>query len=88
MRRAEAFEDLRMMKFRSVFSWRECDAFSQLEAAELLGVGERTFRLWCGRYSESGETGLADRLLGQVTANRVPADWAIAIEALCLGRSP
>jgi transposase len=37
-----------------------------MEAAELLGVGERTFRRWRGRYEEDGEAGLLDRRLGKV----------------------
>ncbi len=29
-----------------------------MEAAELLGVGKRTFRHWCQPYEEDGEAGL------------------------------
>ena len=86
MRRTRVLEGLRMMKFRSVFDHWERHELGQLEAAELLGVGERTFRRWCGRYREGGEDGLADRRLGQAAANRVPADRAIEIEALYRGR--
>jgi hypothetical protein len=39
-----------MLKFMDVFGRWEAAALSQLEAAELLGVGERTFRCWCRRY--------------------------------------
>lgn len=37
-------QDLRMMKFMDVFGRQESSGLSQSEAAELLGVGERTFR--------------------------------------------
>ena len=46
MRRTEARQGVRMMKFLSILSRYEAAEFSQLEAAELLGVGERTFRGW------------------------------------------
>lgn len=34
-----------------------------MEAAELLGISERTFRRWRDRHREAGEAGLADRRL-------------------------
>ncbi|HEY6441225.1 MAG TPA: ISNCY family transposase [Acetobacteraceae bacterium] len=82
MRRAEVLQGVRMMKFRSVLDRCESRELSQLEAAELLGVGERTFRRWCGRYREGGEAGLQDRRVGQPAANRVPAEEAARVEAL------
>jgi len=36
---------------------------SQAEAAELLGIGERTFRRWRQRFEDEGEAGLLDRRL-------------------------
>lgn len=56
--------------------------FNQLEAAELLGVVERTFRSWCQRYEEDGEAGLLDRRLGKASGRRVPVDRADEVEAL------
>ena len=49
---------------------------SKLEAAELLGVDERTFRRWCRRYRDEGEGGLADRRLGKPSGRQVPVDEA------------
>ena len=46
-----------MLKLRDVLSRWEADALSQLEAAELLGMSERTFRRWTRRYEEEGEAG-------------------------------
>jgi transposase len=86
MRRTEILEGMRMLKFRSVLDRWGRREVSQLEVAELLGVGERTFRRWCGRYREGGEVGLADRRLGRAAANRVPADKAMEVEALYRGR--
>jgi transposase len=52
------------------------------EAAELLGVSERTFRRWRRRYEEEGGAGLIDRRLGQASGKRVPSDRAEEVERL------
>jgi hypothetical protein len=44
MRRTEAHQGVRIIKFRSVLDRYESSELNQIEAAELLGVGERTFR--------------------------------------------
>lgn len=82
MRGAEVLQGLRMMKLRSVLDRWESAELSQLEAAALLGVGERTFRRWCGRYREAGEAGLQDGRLGSEAHNRVPEAEALRVEAL------
>lgn len=76
MRRTEVLQGVRMMRFRDVFGRCEAGALSQAEAAELLGVGERTFRRWCRRFEEEGEAGLVDRRLGKPSPRRVP--WSEA----------
>ena len=48
------------MRFLDVLGRVERSALSQAEAAELLGVCERTFRRWRDRHREEGETGLLD----------------------------
>jgi transposase len=82
MRRTEVLQGVRMLKFRDVFGRCEEGRLSKLEAAELLGVDERTFRRWCRRYEEEGETGLMDRRLGKPSPKQVPAAEAAAIEQL------
>jgi transposase len=71
-----------MIKFRSVLDRYESSELNQIEAAELLGVTERTFRRWCHRYEEGGDAGLLDRRLGGVSGKRVPVDRAEEVEAL------
>ncbi len=63
-----------MLKFVDVFGRWEASKLSQLEVAELLGVGERTFRRWCRRYDEGGEAGLLDRRIGKASGKRVPVE--------------
>jgi transposase len=75
-----------MLKFLSILNRYEASEFSQLEAAELLGVGERTFRRWRQRYEDDGEAGLLDRRLGKISGKRVPVDREAEVEALYRGR--
>jgi transposase len=82
MRRSEALQGVRLIKFRSVLSRYESSELNQLEAAELLGVGERTFRRWCARFEEDGEAGLLDRRLGHASGKRVPLDREAEVETL------
>jgi transposase len=81
-----ARQGVRMLKFLSILNRYEASEFSQLEAAELLGVGERTFRRWRQRYEDDGEAGLLDRRLGKISGKRVPADREAEVEALYRGR--
>src|ERR1700742_1427515 len=82
MRRTEALQGVRMISFRSVLDRHEAGELNQIEAGELLGVSERTFRRWCRRHEEDGETGLLDRRLGRPSPRRVPIDDAQEIERL------
>ena len=82
MRRSEALQGVRLIKFRSVLGRYESGELNQMEAAELLGVSERTFRRWCGRYEEGGEARLLDRRLGHASGKRVPVDREAEVEAL------
>jgi transposase len=71
-----------MLKFLDVFGRWDAASLNQLEAAELLGVGERTFRRWCRRYEEEGEAGLQDRRIGKVSGRRVPVERCEEVEHL------
>lgn len=82
MRRTDVLQGVRMMRFRDVFGRCEAGSLSQLEAAEVLGVGERTFRRWCRRFECEGDAGLLDRRLGKPSPKRVPVDEAMRVEAL------
>jgi transposase len=86
MRWTEALQGVRMIKFMSVFGRFDAAELSQLEAAELLGMSERTFRRWSARYEEDGEMGLLDRRLGKASGKRVPVDREAEVEALYRSR--
>jgi transposase len=82
MRRTEALQGARMAVFLNFLRRWESAELNQEEAAELLGVSERTFRRWRRRYDEEGEAGLLDRRLGKASGRRVPADRAEEVERL------
>ena len=62
------------MRFEEAYGgWTE-RRLSQEEAAQLLGVCERTFRRYIDRYEEEGLDGLIDKRLSQVSHRRAPVD--------------
>jgi transposase len=71
-----------MVMFRGVFGRYTANELSELEAAELLGISERTFRRWCQRFEDGGDAGLLDRRLGRASGKRVPLDREHEVEAL------
>src|ERR1035438_8474139 len=74
MDRSRVHEGIRRMRFESVLDRQDRGELSQLEAAEMLGVSERTFRRWQVRFREDGVPGLSDRRLGRPSGHRAPAD--------------
>ena len=63
-----------MQTFHDVLGHWQARRLSALEAAELLGMSERSFCRYRQRYEEEGLDGLFDRRLGKASARRVPAD--------------
>src|SRR5271157_1607079 len=63
MDRARIHEGIRRMRFTDILGRSERSELSQMEAAELLGISERTFRRWRDRHREAGPAGLEDRRL-------------------------
>jgi transposase len=73
-----------MLKLRDLLSRWESEELSQLEAAELLGVHERTFRRWARRFEEDGDDGLVDRRMGRRSGRAVSEAEAAEVERLYL----
>ena len=74
MSRTTLLQERRMQTFHDVLGHWQARRLSALEAAELLGMSERSFRRYRQRYEEEGPDGLFDRRLGKASARRVPAD--------------
>jgi transposase len=76
MKRTEVLQGLRAMRFSTVLGRWKSGELSQIEAAEIMGMTERTFRRWYRRFEEEGANGLADRRRGKPSLKRVPEEWA------------
>ena len=61
------------MRFESLLERHERGELSQGEAAELLGMSERTFRRWRDRYRDDGADGLLDGRVGKASPRRAEA---------------
>jgi transposase len=74
MGRTGVLQEIRMLRFEEIHDRFTKGRLSAAEAAEWLGVSERTFRRQRARYDDEGLSGLLDRRLGKVSPHRVPAD--------------
>ncbi|HSW39126.1 MAG TPA: helix-turn-helix domain-containing protein [Acidobacteriota bacterium] len=67
------------MRFEEVyFGWSE-SRLTQEEAAQILGVCDRTFRRHINRYEDLGIEGLSDKRLTQASFRRAPVDEVMAV---------
>lgn len=62
------------MRFSEIYDRWTTKRLTQEEAAQLLGVCDRTFRRWLSRYEAEGAEGLADQRIGRKARNAAPVD--------------
>lgn len=67
------------MRFEEVYGRYRRGRLSCREAADILGMSERTFLRYRGRYEAEGAEGLADRRVGRASGRRAPADVAMRV---------
>lgn len=82
MTRASVLQEVRQMRFEELYERRQRRELTMADAAEILGVTERTFRRWGDRYEAEGAVGLADRRLGRASARAVPTDEVLQMVTL------
>lgn len=82
MTRATVLQEVRQMRFEELYARRQRRELTMAEAAEMLGITERTFRRWSTRYDTEGAAGLQDRRLGRATAHAVPVDEVLRMVTL------
>jgi transposase len=70
------------MRFLEVYERCRARRLSYAEAAETLGVSERTFRRMRGRFDAEGSAGLVDRRIGKPSPHRIGGDEAARIVTL------
>ena len=71
------------MKLQDVILKAMAKKISWLEAAEIVGVTDRTMRRIRERYQEFGYTGLFDQRRGKRSIHRIPMQTAEEVQRLC-----
>ena len=61
MGRAKWLREIRQMRFEEAFDLWQSRTLTQEEAAQLLGVSDRTFRRYIDRFEEDGLQALMDK---------------------------
>jgi transposase len=72
-------QEIRKMRFEEVYSRWTARRLTQEQAAEILGLSERTFRRYMARYEEEGQSGLQDKRLSQASCRRAPVDEVLDV---------
>jgi hypothetical protein len=67
------------MRFEEAYQGWDTGRLTQAEAAQVLGMCERSFRRYLRRYEAEGLQGLIDRRLDQVSNRRAPVDEVMAL---------
>lgn len=86
MRRTEIYQEILKMRFTEAYGGWHGGRLTQAEAAQLLGVCERTFRRYIHQYEEEGLDGLNDKRLSQASHRRAPVDEVMALTDRYRGR--
>jgi transposase len=79
MRRTEVLQEIRKMRFQEAYTRWDKGWLTQEEAAELLGVCDRTFRRYIDRYEHGGMEGLYDKRLSQASFRLAPVDEVMEV---------
>jgi transposase len=82
MGRAGVLQGVRQMRFENLLDRHERGELSQIEAAEMLGITERTFRRWRDRLRDEGPAGLLDRRIGKPSSRRAAAEEIVRMLGL------
>lgn len=82
MGRTELLQGIREMRFEALLARHERGELGQEEAAELLGISERTFRRWRDRLRDEGAAGLRDRRIGKPSSRRAAAEEIVRMLGL------
>src|SRR5689334_23832788 len=85
MVRAEVLQGVRQMRFEGLLERHERGELLQEEAAEMLGISERTFRRWRDRLRDEGPEGLRDRRIGKPSSRRPATEEILRIDGRPLG---
>ena len=79
MKPTKLLQEIRKMRFEEAYEGWNAGRLTQAEAAQILGVCERSFRRYMGRYEAEGLDGLIDRRLEQASNRQAPVDEVMAL---------
>ena len=82
MNRAKLLQEVRKMRFEESYDKYQSGALTQTEAAEILGVCDRTFRRYIRKYEEEGLQGLLDKRITRASHRAAPVDEICRLEDL------
>jgi transposase len=82
MKWTEVLQEIRKMRFEEIYRVRTEKRLTIVQAADMLGIDERTFRRWSRRYEEEGAEGLADLRLGRIAHNAAPVNEVMKLLTL------
>ena len=74
MKRTEWLQERRKMRFEESYESFKSGRITQVEAASLLGVCDRTYRRYMAKYDEGGLDALMDKRLSQASHRCAPVD--------------
>ena len=79
MKRAIWLQETRAMRFLQTQEQWESGRLTQFEAAQILGICERSFRRYLCKYDEGGMAALVDKRLNQPSRRKAPTDEGIKL---------
>ena len=82
MKRTIWLQETLQMRFEEAYGGWQGNQLTQEEAAQILGVSDRTFRRYVSRYEDSGLEGLVDKRLSQDSHRRAPVDEVLALQEM------
>ncbi len=82
MKRTGFLDEVKRMRFEEAYEGYQSKRLSQREAAQLLGVCDRSFRRYLTRYEDEGMDGILDRRYQRSSWRQAPVDEVMVLQEL------
>jgi len=79
MGRTALLQEIRKMRFEQTYEGWQAGRLTQAQAAQILGMCDRSFRRYVARFEADGVQGLIDQRLEQVSNRCAPVDEVLAL---------
>jgi transposase len=80
MKRTQLLQEIKKMRFGEIYDKWTAGRLTQCEAAEILGISDRTLRRQIRRYEADGLEGLIDHRIEKVSHRKAPVDEILGLE--------